>query len=350
MLTGKDKHQPKTQSSEQTGQSRKLTSRLSQVHWQASVANATDRTQLIQAGVRLQPQNGWSVAQLAPVEVSSGSLAYVRSFGEHSYPQSACGGSATHLDTLMSHSSIVSYTKQFGSEAAVAHSVGKPYFLSETNSATCGGGGISSTFGAALWIVDYVLQAMVNGVQALNFHHGTVGNSPYDWWGALLNSTTNTWTDYTFAPYYGAVFVSAALAGGDRVASLDDGTSPYAVYAVYDKQGALMRLVLYNSDYYNGTNSTRPIHTFVLDGLKGTAAHGSVTAVRLTSNAATDKVEAGQNPSLAGLQFNNVTCRVQGRPALESFKLKGGSTQIEVKASEAVLVELVPGLIEWGGF
>jgi hypothetical protein len=313
------------------------------------VSNATDRNQLIQAGVRLQPQNGWSVAQLAPVEVSSHSLSYVRSFGEHSYPQSACGGSATHLDILMSHSGIVSYTKQYRSEATVAHSVGKPYFLSETNSATCGGGGISSTFGAALWIVDYVLQAMVNGVQALNFHHGTLGNSPYDWWGTLLDSSTNTWTNYTFAPYYGAVFVNAALSGGARVASLDDGTSPYAVYAVYDNKGAPMRLVLYNSDYYDGTSSARPSHIFTLNGLKGAVAHGSVTVVRLTSHAATDKVEAGQNPSVAGLQFNNVTCRAQGRPVLESVKVKGGSAQIEVKASEAVLVELTSGVISWGG-
>lgn len=249
----------------------------------------------------------------------------------------------------MSHPSIVSYTKQFGSESAAAHSVGRPYFLSETNSATCGGGGISSTFGAALWIVDYVLQAMVNGVQALNFHHGTIGNSPYDWWGALFNSATSTWTPYTFAPYYGAVFASAALAGGDKVASLDDGTSPYAVYAVYNKQGDPMRLVLYNSEYYDGSSSTRPSHNFVLSGLKGIVAYGSVTAVRLTSHAATDKVEDGQNPTVAGLRFNNVTCRAQGIPAVESLKVICGSLQIEVKASEAVLIELIPGMIKWSG-
>jgi hypothetical protein len=318
----------------------------SQVHWQAAVANATGRTNIIQGGVRLQPQNGWSVAQLAPVEVSSGSIDLVRSFGEHSYPQSACGGSTTHLDVLMSHSGIVKYTKPFGAEAAVAHGVGKPYFLSETNSATCGGGGISSTFGAALWIVDYVLQAMVDGVQALNFHHGTVGNSPYDWWGALLDSQTGRWTNYTFAPYYGAVFVSAALAGADRVASLDDGTTPYAAYVVYDRQDKPLRAVLYNSEYYDGTSATRPSHNFTLKGLK---AHGSLTAIRLTSHAATDKVEAGQNPSVAGLQFNNVTCKAQGKPAFEVVKVKCGSTQIQVMASEAVLVELGAESIEWGG-
>ena len=30
--------------------------------------------------------------------------------------------------------------------------------------------------GAALWIVDYVLQAVMNGVDRLYFHQGTIGN------------------------------------------------------------------------------------------------------------------------------------------------------------------------------
>ena len=44
------------------------------------------------------------------------------------------------------------------------------------DSATCGGGGISPTFGAALWIIDYVLQSALIGVDRLYFHHGTIGN------------------------------------------------------------------------------------------------------------------------------------------------------------------------------
>jgi len=212
-------------------------------------------------------------------------------------------------------------------------------------SRTCGGGGISSTFGAALWVLDYTLQSLVVGVQALNFHHGTVGNSPYDWWGALLNTTTNTtFTPYTFAPYYGAVFASAALAGGDTVAMLDDGTTPYAAYAVYDKHGKPLRVVLYNSVYYNGT-AKRSHHVFTLEGLEGT----SLTAVRLTSAAATDKVETSQTPSVAGLQFDDVTCAVKGHPVVETVKVKDGVANVHVKASQAVLVELMDRGVQWNG-
>ena len=36
--------------------------------------------------------------------------------------------------------------------------------------------GILQTFGAALWIVDYVLQGALNGVDRLYFHQGTISN------------------------------------------------------------------------------------------------------------------------------------------------------------------------------
>lgn len=45
-----------------------------------------------------------------------------------------------------------------------------------TIAATQGGGGISPTFGAALWILDYVVQTVILGTNALYFHQGTIGN------------------------------------------------------------------------------------------------------------------------------------------------------------------------------
>jgi hypothetical protein len=79
-------------------------------------------------------------------------------------------------------SSIISYTSRYKTEAAAAHEVKKSYYLAETNSATCGGGGISPTFGAALWIIDYSIQAALQGVERLYFHQGTIAACPYCWW------------------------------------------------------------------------------------------------------------------------------------------------------------------------
>lgn len=139
------------------------------------------------------------------------SSSYAKTFSRHAYPQSACGGASTDLQSLMSHSyvtiidkikgtdvnvsrGIVSFASGYSSEAAAVHNINKRYFLGETNSgtftllfyqrecylpfplATCGGGGISPTFGAALWVMDYSLQGALKGIERLYFHQGTISN------------------------------------------------------------------------------------------------------------------------------------------------------------------------------
>jgi hypothetical protein len=87
----------------------------------------------------------------------------------------------------MSHSQILSQIAQFKSEISAAQSVNKIHVFGETNSgvyqwiyiwtansksltATQGGGGISPTFGAGLWILDYIMQTLILGTKVV-FHH-----------------------------------------------------------------------------------------------------------------------------------------------------------------------------------
>ncbi|KAG9665286.1 hypothetical protein KCU64_g50, partial [Aureobasidium melanogenum] len=56
---------------------------------------------------------------------------------------------------------------------AAADKAGIPLVFGETNSASCSGrSGISDTFGAALWSVDYVLLAASIGMPKVYFHPG----------------------------------------------------------------------------------------------------------------------------------------------------------------------------------
>ena len=135
------------------------------------------------------------------------------------------------------------------------------------------------------------------------------------------------------APYYGAYFVAAAVANADSVAMLDDGTTPYAIYAVY-KNGKPIRMILYNSDYY--TNGTRLGHTFQLTGLPGT----SVKAKRLTAPAATSRQDQGGAPSFGGQTFVDGTCTIKGTETFETTKVSGKGAAFVVKASEALLLYL----------
>ena len=136
------------------------------------------------------------------------------------------------------------------------------------------------------------------------------------------------------APYYGAYFVAAALAGADKIAMLDAGKSSYAVYAIYNGQRPV-RLVLYNSDYYIG--GTRGTYAFIVDGLGAVA---SVRARRLTAPAATSRQDRGGDPTFAGLGFANATCDRTGTEKGETVVVSGGKATFSVGASEALLVDL----------
>lgn len=121
-----------------------------------------------------------SISGLTVVEGTANN--YVKTYCSHNYPQS---GSTANLATLMGHSDIKSQISGYASEIAAANSKGKPHIFGETNSgkydhcysregkvltialATQGGGGISPTFGAALWILDYVMQTLIMGTQVI---------------------------------------------------------------------------------------------------------------------------------------------------------------------------------------
>ncbi|SMQ46611.1 unnamed protein product [Zymoseptoria tritici ST99CH_3D7] len=268
----------------------------SQISWQMSLGQNLSTPNIIQAGVYLEARE-FNNKDLASNETTA-ALEYVKTFDSHHYPQS---GPSSNLTSLMNHAEIVSRAAAFKGEVAAAKSKGKIHVFGETNSATQGGGGISPTFGAGLWIVDYVMQAMILGSESLFFHQGTIGNCQYCWWGRFSMG----------APYYGAYFATQALANVAYIAQLDEGSSQYAAYALYDSNKALTKVLLYNSDYY--TSGTRSAQNFTLTGLTGS----STTAVRLTASFATSRQDQGQIPTVGGQSFEDGTCVIQGTPVKE---------------------------------
>ncbi|EJD06326.1 uncharacterized protein FOMMEDRAFT_25640 [Fomitiporia mediterranea MF3/22] len=252
----------------------------------------------------------WSTAGLIPKLGSA--IEFVKTFSGHSYPQSACGGASTDLPSLMSHSDIVSYTSKYTAEARAAHAQGKKYFLGETNSATCGGGGISPTFGAGLWVMDYVLQGALAGVDRLYFHQGTIGNCAYCFWGSSSVA----------APYYGAYFVSEFLGASSstRLVMLDTGTSAIGVYAVFPGTSSLpSRILLYNSAYYSGSGS-RSTASITLTGLSRNSP--SVQTKRLTAPSATSL--SGNDVTIGESGTFDSTCTPVGTQQKESLQVSGG--------------------------
>jgi hypothetical protein len=79
---------------------------------------------------------------------------------------------------FLTHQSGKNIVNEFPGAADYAQSVGKPFIMSETNTASCGGfPGLSDSFGAALWGIDYALQLAYSNFSTVLFHVG--GQSVY---------------------------------------------------------------------------------------------------------------------------------------------------------------------------
>ncbi len=290
----------------------------SQDNWDILVGSAIGKTSIIQAGNSNSAPPTWGAAELIATENAT-SESYVHDYAHHNYP----GGT---LNSLMSHSDIVSNMAQFTADIAAAATTGKDYVLGETNSVSGGGAStVSPLFGAALWTMDYVLFAATSGIKRSYFHHGTIGECYYCWWGRYDMGS----------PYYGAYTATAAMAGGSFISALDAGTTRYAAYVVYDSFKNPLRALLYNSDYYDGT-TTRGSEIFTLTGL----TLSTIKAKRLTAATSNSRVDEGSNPTFGGQIFANGTCVVGGTETYESTTVSSGAASFTVLASEALVLYL----------
>jgi len=98
----------------------------------------------------------------------------LRAIGQHYYALGCHteGRSAAELaSTLLSPAQAAKEATAFAQYKADADIGGAPLLISETNSACLGGfPGLSNSFAAALWVIDYMLTGAENGVAGMDFH------------------------------------------------------------------------------------------------------------------------------------------------------------------------------------
>jgi hypothetical protein len=136
---------------------------------------------------------------------------------DHTYPTSACSGSAATIPQLLGAGSVQYETANAQAAVSAAAQLGVPAAMTETNSTVCAGTpGVSDTFASALWALDYSLLIAQQGIVNADFMGGTnaAGCDPY----TPLCPTTG---DLTVRPvYYG--LLATELAGTGRFAALDN--------------------------------------------------------------------------------------------------------------------------------
>ncbi|KAL7620362.1 hypothetical protein AAE478_009357 [Parahypoxylon ruwenzoriense] len=289
----------------------------------------------------------------------------IKLFSSHNYISGAESLGVTLQGTLMNHTrtvlSVSAHTAEYASlQANPRHTPPPPLILGETNSLYHQGRpGLSNSFGAALWGIDFALYSATVSIRRVHFHMGT--DYRYASWQPIQ---TNRTTLGTKPPYYGNVAVAAFLGSeGVRVASLPfsrdaDGADAETdvAYAAYGPSGAISRILALNLRAYNYTlNGTggaelnpapRPtqIYRFSVSSGEGGALEEEATVRRLRANGS----DAVSGITWDGLSYNYELDR--GRPVRldnvttgETARVVDGAIQVQVPDSEAVILDFGAG-------
>lgn len=109
-------------------------------------------------------------------------------------------------------------------------------------------------FAAAIWSVDYVLYVATLEVSRIYFHQGT----PYRYsaWQPIDINSTSLARPYPL--YYGNLFTSTALAGGNKQVDILVNSTYFTVYAIYEASEREQRLDSIAVVNLNMWNSTEP--------------------------------------------------------------------------------------------
>ncbi|KAF8149874.1 glycoside hydrolase family 79 protein [Crassisporium funariophilum] len=288
----------------------------------------------------------------------------VKSCSEHTYQYSVCDPPRAAVATLPNlvkyldlwQPRIKSVRAQLGSDA---------FTIGEYNSVSCSGhDGVSNTFGQALWLLDTTLYAASLNVSRLYLHQGGPlalqsstqlnhgGLSFYDMWYPVQNQNGAI---QVFPSYLSYLFIGEALghsknlqianlypgrqANGSSITTAlgDESAGQLVAYGFWDSNLPSAhkfpaKLALLNLQIFNQTQTIpRPLATFDISAFRQDIRR-PFTIRRLQGPGA--DVKAGNVTTWAGQVYSS------GSATGKLVEEKQVSSQIEVQASEAVLVFL----------
>ncbi|RYP20309.1 hypothetical protein DL765_002872 [Monosporascus sp. GIB2] len=315
----------------------------------------------------------------------------IEAYAVHLYPQSTCDPLRWHrmrLDLLSNHTTLWLNVSQFVPEVAAADRAGAPLVMGETNSVSCGGrSGISDTFGAALWGVDYVLLDAAVGISKTYFHLGARSEyssfTPLDYEyknESLRAGIRAGW----YAHYFIAKVAAPTTVSGDLnddnedeelgVAAIPGANSTdLAGYAVYARHGAggddgggdgahqvLRKLVFLDMGVWNGTEGLSNPSTLAATDNDDAAFHseGARPSRRLRvatpwcsgRRAVITRLEgpgtnAKSEVAVSGVRFDPETGDRVGDEEGDTILVgDGGVLEFEVERAHGILLQLSNGL------
>ncbi|KAF8309020.1 glycoside hydrolase family 79 protein [Clavulina sp. PMI_390] len=285
----------------------------------------------------------FSPQRIIASSILSGTLGpYIDTVSQHQYSGSFCTGSGGLLASLMDKATIKGNVTVFSSDIAAVQAAGRDYIFGETNSYSCHGApGVSDTAGAAIWTLDYALQAASTGIRKVFFHDGV--GFKYN----LIQPVTlyrDIETGQLFdtplpphvQPQYYAAVIAASLIGpsyGDKeIAEITIPNAEVSGYGAYEN-GVLKRAVFINHNAYL-TSTTTPRGSVALGLGFESASRANPSKVevrRLDIQYADDK----SGLKFAGRSYETSTGLPNGR---DTFILQKLNDPLVVQDTQAVLV------------
>jgi hypothetical protein len=247
----------------------------------------------------------------------------------HYYPLAWCVGYHPALADLLSPRMHDAEQGMLTRIAAVARRHAIPLRVDETNNISCGGEpGVSNTFSAALWAVDFLARAMTLGIAGINFHGHLANPSGYAPLAALTPDALRA-GQLTAQPEWYAMLLAKQLLGDRPLgAARRPGGLDVTAHAFLSAGGRLHLVVV--DDEPSGAPQLRvrvPVGR----------AFGSGVALRLTA----PSLDATSGVALGG---SGVQAHGGWGPsgALPIVPVRGGSATFTVDPGSAVLVSLPP--------
>ncbi|KAJ7117214.1 glycoside hydrolase family 79 protein [Mycena crocata] len=192
------------------------------------------------------------------------------------------------LPDYLNHTSHKNLLAQYLNTTMYAQTKNKPFLMFETNTASCGGFlGISDSFTAALWGLDYALQMAHSNFSGAMFHIG--GQNVF--YNPFTSPPTNesTFHQWTIGPMYYAVLVMAEILGPSNqsqvldlpIAGISEKTPIYGIY----EDGVPKRVAIIN--YIDDPSGANDVNAVI--SISGGTMPASVKVKRLAAESVVQK-------------------------------------------------------------
>ncbi|TEB33938.1 glycoside hydrolase family 79 protein [Coprinellus micaceus] len=146
----------------------------------------------------------------------------------------------------LTHQTHVELLSDYLGTSALAQQANLPFIMFETNTASCGGfAGVSQSFGAAMWILDYGMQMAYSNFSNALLHVGGQNVFYNPWISPPTNqSAFNEWT--VGSVFYSAMIMAEAFGKQEsRIVDLQVGSPLTPAYAIYEGN-TLSKFALFN--------------------------------------------------------------------------------------------------------